>query len=120
MYQETNKAFVYAGAWRDAPYSLYQAGHALWSNTAGHTATFTFTGKSAAWYGPKGPTRGQAKIWVDGTYRRTIDLYASGFQARNLLLSITWAAPGKHTIRIEVVGTAGRPTVAIDAFGVIP
>jgi hypothetical protein len=120
MYQETNAAFAYTGTWQAAPYPDYQADNARWTNTAGHTATFTFTGRSAAWYGPKGPTRGKAKVFVDGVYRRTFDLYASSFDPTNVIFSISWAAAGKHTIRIEVVGTPGRPTVAIDAFGVIP
>jgi hypothetical protein len=120
FYQETSRHIAYTGTWRDAPYSLYQEGHALWTNTAGHTATFTFTGSAAAWYGPKGPTRGKARIYVDGAYLRTIDLYAPGFQARNTILSLSWAASGPHAIRVQVVGTPGRPTVAIDAFSLTP
>ncbi len=119
-FQETHSAIAYTGSWRNADHDQYLAKRALWINDAGATATFTFSGRSVAWYGPKGPTRGKAKVYVDGVYRRTQDLYASGYQARNLILSVSWAAPGKHTIRIEVVGTANRPTVAIDAFVVTP
>ncbi len=33
---------------------------------------------------------------------------------------MTWATSGKHTVRIEVVGTGGHPMVAIDEFVVTP
>jgi hypothetical protein len=119
-YQETHAAIAYTGSWSNADHDQYLAKRALWTNAAGATATFTFTGRSVAWYGPMGPTRGKAKVYVDGVYRRTQDLYASGYRARNLILSVSWAAPGKHTIKLEVVGTPNRPTVAIDAFVVTP
>jgi hypothetical protein len=120
LYQETHKAIAYTGTWQAAPYPAYSGGNARWTNTKGHTATFTFTGRTAAWYGPKGPTRGQVKVYIDGAYRRTYDLYASSYRASNQILSISWASAGTHTIKLEVVGTPGRPTVAIDVFAVVP
>ena len=65
---------------------------------------------------PKGPGRGAAKIWVDGTYVGTYSLYASSFQARRIVWSRGWAASGTHAVSVVVVGTAGHPRVDVDAF----
>jgi hypothetical protein len=115
-YQETHSAVAYTGAWRAAPYPSYAAGNARWTNQTGATAVFTFTGRTVAWYGPSGPTRGRAWVFVDGVYARTVDLYASSFQPRTRIFSKALANGGPHTLRIEVVPTKGRHTVAIDQF----
>ena len=111
---QSNRRIDYDGRWGAARHPAYSADTIRWSNSAGATATFQFTGRSVAWIGPRGPTRGKAHVYVDGRYSRTIDLYASRFQARNTVWSQTWTKAGGHTIRIEVVGTRGRPTVGID------
>lgn len=87
-----------------------------WAKAAGASATLRFTGLSAAWRGPVGPTRGQAKIYVDGVYRKTVDLYNSTFVASRSLYTATFATNATRTLKIVVSGTSGRPVVAIDAF----
>ena len=93
-------------------------GAVRYATTAGATATFTFTGSKVIWYGPVGPTRGQAKIRIDGTYVTTVNLFRSSFVARKAVFAKGWAAAGKHTLQIEVVGTPGHPYVAIDQLAV--
>jgi hypothetical protein len=115
-YQETHSAVVYTGAWREAPYPDYAGRNARWTNETGAGATFTFTGRTVAWFGPSGPTRGRAWVFVDGMYARTVDMYALHFQPRTRLFSTPFAEAGPHTLRIEVVTTKGRSTVAIDQF----
>ena len=120
-YQETSKWITWKGEkWAPAPYPSYLGDNARWTNVAGHTAAFVFTGKAWTWHGPKGPTRGKAKVYVDGVYYRTVDAYASSFKARNVLLTINWPSSGRHVVTVAVVGTPGRPTIAIDAFAVVP
>jgi hypothetical protein len=53
---------------------------------------------------------------VDGVYARTVNLHRGTFKARLAAFSTSWKASGKHTVRIEVVGTSGHPMVAIDEF----
>ena len=84
--------------------------------TAGATATITFTGKRIVWYGPVGPTRGKARILVDGVAVRTVDLHRSGFTGHAALFSRSWSAKGTHTLTIQVLGTKRHPMVAIDEF----
>ena len=81
-----------------------------YATKAGAKATFTFNGSRVTWYGPVGPTRGQARVYVDGKLASTVDLHRSSFAARSAVFSKAWATAGKHTLVIEVVGTA-RPSV---------
>jgi hypothetical protein len=49
---------------------------------------------------------------------KTVDLYRSRFAARKAVFSKAWTDSARHTLVIEVVGTAGRPYVAIDELAV--
>ena len=117
-YQETSAKMAYSGRWQSASYRGYAGGAARYATAAGSSATFTFSGTQLVWYGPVGPTRGQARIRLDGAYVRTVSLYASSFTARTAIFSMRWATAGPHTLVIEVVGTAGHPYVAIDELAV--
>jgi hypothetical protein len=117
-YSEKSAAIMYTGTWKLAGHPGYTGDQAKYATAAGAAARFTFTGSRVIWYGPVGPTRGKAKIGIDGVYVKTIDLYRSGFTAHKALFSKSWKTAGKHSIVIQVVGTPGRPYVAIDGFGV--
>ena len=73
-------------------------------------------GNRITWYGPVGPTRGKARILVDGVAVRTVDLHNPGFKGHAALFSRTWKAKGAHTLTIQVLGTKRHPMVAIDEF----
>ena len=118
-YSETSSKIAYRGAWRTAGFSGYAGNAAKYDTKAGASATFTFSGSRVVWYGPVGPTRGMARVLVDGTYLKTVDLYARSFTARKAVFSKSWASAGAHTLTIEVLGTAGHPYVAIDGFTVV-
>jgi hypothetical protein len=117
-YQDTNSAIAWRGIWSKASYRSYAGGTVRYSTTAGASASLAFSGRAVSWNGPVGPTRGRARIYVDGRLVRTVDLGASGFTARRTIFSTSWSTSGAHTIRIEVLGTAGRPMVAIDELRV--
>ena len=117
-YSETSVSIVYAGSWKSASYGRYAGGAARYATAAGATATFTFTGTRVSWYGPVGPTRGQARISIDGAYVRTVNLYRRSFKAHSAVFSESWTTAGAHTLVIQVVGTAGHPYVAIDELAV--
>ena len=117
-YAETAGTIVYRGAWTLASHTSYAGRAVKYATQAGATASFTFSGKRIIWYGPVGPTRGQARIRIDGSYVKTVDLRTNAFTARRAIFSASWKASAKHTIVIEVVGNAGHPYVAIDEFAV--
>ncbi|MEX2183218.1 MAG: transglycosylase SLT domain-containing protein [Chloroflexota bacterium] len=119
-YSERSKAVTYEGTWRTAGHHRYAGDKVRYATKAGATATFSFTGRSVVWWGPIGPTRGKARVYVDGALVKTVDLGRRSFSARKAVFKKSWDTPGAHTLTIEVVGTKGRPMVAIDEFVVTP
>jgi hypothetical protein len=112
--QESNSTIAYTGTWKVASHHAYAGDKARYATAAGASFEFTFTGRKITWYGPEGPTRGKAKVYVDGVYRKTVDTGHGSFLARSALFTASWSGPGEHTIRVVVVGTSGRPMVALD------
>lgn len=115
-FSERSVAVSYTGTWKTASFSRYAGGRVRYARTAGASATFTFTGRKVVWYGPAGPTRGKAKVYVDGVFARTVDFHRRAFSARLAGFKASWSTNGPHTIRIVVQGSAGHPMVAIDEF----
>lgn len=114
-YSEKSARISYAGTWKSARHDGYAGDAVRYATRAGSTATLTFTGKSVTWYGPVGPTRGKARVSIDGKLVKTVDLHRSGFIAHAAVFSKT-LAKGAHTLKIEVLGTARHPMVALDEF----
>jgi hypothetical protein len=113
-FSERSASIAYSGSWSSASYAGYAGGAVRYSTRAGSAASFTFTGTKILWYGPTGPTRGTARVSIDGTYVKTVDLQRSSFSAHVAVFGRSWTTAGRHTITIEVVGTSTHPMVAID------
>ena len=115
-YSERSSLVAYAGSWSRARHRSYRGDAVRQSKREGATATFRFTGRQVAWNAPKGPTRGKARLYIDGLYVKTVDLYARRFDPTNRIYTKAFAQSGAHALTIMVVGTRGRPVVAIDEF----
>ncbi len=59
---------------------------------------------------------GQAYVYVDGVKAATVDLKSSTTKYRDAIWTKTWTTSAKHTIKIVVVGTKGRPTITTDGL----
>jgi GH25 family lysozyme M1 (1,4-beta-N-acetylmuramidase) len=116
LHQQSSRSISYRGTWRTVTASSASGGSLKYATTRGASATFTFSGAAVSWVAAKGPTRGAAKIYVDGHYWALFSLYSSKSQSRRIVFSRTWASNGTHTLKIIVVGTSGHPRVDIDAF----
>ena len=114
--QETNGGITYSRGWAPATHSGYAEGRVVYSDRDGSTATYKLYAKTVSWIGPVGPTRGKARVWIDGVSVGVVDLRRSSFKARITLFSKAWSRAGDHTLTIEVIGS-GRP-VAIDEFAI--
>ena len=112
---DSSTSVTYRGTWATASYATYLGTRAHWTRSSGATTTYRFSGTSVSVIGPRGPGRGRSAVYVDGTYRGTIDQLASTFAPRRVLFVVN-IADGTHTIVVKALGTAGRPMVAIDAF----
>jgi transglycosylase-like protein len=108
---DNSAAIAYRSTWSAARYPAYSGHRVTYATRSGASATVTFTGTGVAWFGPVGPTRGTARVYIDGRAVASVDLRRSSFSAHKLLFARALAA-GKHTFRI-VVTSSGRP-VAID------
>jgi hypothetical protein len=117
-FSEKSATIAYSGAWSSAGYPRYAGDAVKYATRAGATASFTFSGTKVVWYGPVGPTRGQARVLIDGVAVGTVNLHSSTFNPRKAVFSKTWKTAGKHVLVIQVVGTAGHPYVAIDELAV--
>ena len=113
---ETSASIAYRGSWHSARHGGYAGGAVRYATKAGASATVAFTGSRITWFGPVGPTRGKARILVDGVAVRVVDLHRSGFKTRTVLFTKAWSAKGAHTLTIQVLGTKRHPMVAIDEF----
>jgi hypothetical protein len=118
-YQDASAAIKYVPAWSGTSSTAYYGGTARYTNTAGRSASLTFTGRSVSWLAALGPTRGSARVYVDGHLISTVNLNSVTSTARRVVFAKTWSASGTHTIKVVVVGTAGHPRVDVDAFFVL-
>ena len=118
MLEENAANIVYKRRWYNASISDASGGATRWSKRRGAIAKLTFTGRSVAWVAPVSGKRGKAKVFIDGVMVAKVNLRASARQ-RVLVFSRSWATAGTHTIKIKVLGTAGRPRVDLDGLVVL-
>jgi len=104
--------------WRGNP--CFQ-GTEHYSNQTGATATFTFTGIKARFYGCRRNDLGIAEIAVDGEAKATVDLYQP-LREYTKLYETHKLPPGEHTLEVKVTGKkhpdSANHYVIVDAFGV--
>ncbi|MET8166416.1 peptidoglycan recognition protein [Streptomyces sp. NPDC005329] len=112
--QETSA--VRSGSWTARSSTSYLGGKSYSSGSKGASLTWTFTGRSASWVVSRASTSGQAYVYVDGTKAATVDLKSAGTLYRQAIWTKTWTGSAKHTIKIVVVGTSGRPTITTDGL----
>ena len=116
---ERSSAITYRGKWRIARHGGYGGDVVRYAQSKGASATVRFTARRIAWHGPTGPTRGKAKVYVDGRYVRTVDLRRAVFDPRATLFRTGWSKVSSHSLTIVVVGSRGHPIVAIDDFTIV-
>ncbi len=119
LVQQSSSAVKFGGTWTSTSSTSYSGRSAKYAKAARASATYTFTGRSIALVTTTSNTRGKVKLYVNGVYKATVDLYRSSTQYRVLAWQMTWATSGTRTIKLVVVGTAGRPRVDLDAFAVL-
>ena len=81
--------------------------------------TFTVTGKAIAWVAPKGSRMGRAKVYVDGIYKGTINLYTASTSVRQVVFQYAWPAIGSHSLKVVLFGPASHPSVDVDGLIVV-
>ncbi len=110
----------YTRTWTTRTLAAYSGGSARSAKAARASARLTFTGRAVSVVLATGPARGKARIYIDGVYKETVDLRSpTAAQYRYQAFAKRWPTVGTHSVRVVVVGTAGRPRVDLDAFAVL-
>lgn len=104
------------GKWTAKSSSSYLGGKSLTSSAKNASLTWTFTGRSAAWVVSRAATSGQAYVYVDGKKVATVDLKSASTKYRDAIWTRSWSTSAKHTVKIVVVGTKGRPALTTDGL----
>ncbi|MFF3944984.1 peptidoglycan recognition protein [Streptomyces sp. NPDC001902] len=112
--QETSATKV--GKWSAKSSTSYLGGKSLTSSSKNASLTWTFTGRSVGWVVSRASTSGQAYVYVDGVKAATVDLKSSTTAYRQTIWSKTWSTSAKHTLKVVVVGTSGRPAITTDGI----
>jgi len=137
-YEETSPGLSWTGTWTNFSYPSYSGGSTKYTNRAGASATFTFSGIQVSLIALKHPNRGIAKIYIDGTPivngdtalsgdtgsdKSGVDLYRLTAKYQSLAYTSPVLTSGSHTIAIEVTGlknaSATNCYVDVDAFDVV-
>ncbi|MGW1544580.1 N-acetylmuramoyl-L-alanine amidase [Streptomyces sp. NPDC002309] len=105
-----------SGSWTTRSSTSYLGGKSYSSGSKGASLTWTFTGRSASWVVSRASTSGQAYVYVDGVKVSTVDLKSSTTLYRQAIWTKAWTSSAKHTVKIVVVGTSGRPTITTDGL----
>ena len=115
-YSEQSSLVTYKGSWPRRYHTDYRGNYARSAAVRGASATFRFKGSAVAWAGAVGPDRGRANVYIDGVFKKTVDLHATSFRAQNILYQVTFSRSASHTLKVVVLGTARHPRITVDGF----
>jgi GH25 family lysozyme M1 (1,4-beta-N-acetylmuramidase) len=114
--QQSSSYVAYSTGWATSYTTSAIGGSLKYTTSAGAWASYSFSGAGISWVAYKGPNRGSALVYIDGSLAGTVSLYASTYQSKRVVFSRTWDSNEWHTIRIVNLATAGRPRIDLDAF----
>lgn len=116
----------YSGEWNSGSGCGNQCfrGDDHWSNIAGNTATFTFTGTQIGLLSVRDVGNGIAGISIDGGEEQLVDYYGTPRVGQQFNYLSPKLDPGKHTLTVRVTGeknpASGSTYVSIDRAEVWP
>ena len=64
----------------------------------------------------KGPGRGKAAIYLDGTLKTTVDTYATANLNRVVVWDTELTGTANHTVKVVNLATSGHPRIDVDAY----
>jgi hypothetical protein len=115
-YQESSAAIRWSGTWRAGVNTAFWGGRDRYATATGAKASLTFTGRSFAWVGSLGPSRGWVNVYVNGRFVKSVNLHATTNAYRRVLFSTSWPTAASRTVTIRISGTARHPRGDVDAF----
>jgi hypothetical protein len=117
-------SFSRSGSWSRSLASWDFRGAHYTSRTAGNRLSLAFTGRTLTLGVVKAPSGGYVDVYLDGKRTQRLDTWASSTRARQLVRVGSWAASGRHTVLLVVVGAhragATGSYVRLDSATVTP
>jgi hypothetical protein len=113
---ESSTNITYSGIWKTASVASAYGGALAYTTKANASASFTIGGLGIAWVSPTGPTRGTARVLIDGVDQPMVNLNTPTAKARQVVFTISWPTAGTHTITIINQATAGHPRIDLDGL----
>ncbi len=112
-------SFRYSSGWSTFSSNQYYRGSVRYTSTNGASGAITFSGGAWAYLvATKAPTRARAKVYIDGKYVRTINLYSAKVAFRQSIYLGSLSGTGNHTVKLVNLWTSGRKTLDIDGVAV--
>ncbi|MFF5406726.1 family 43 glycosylhydrolase [Streptomyces misionensis] len=111
---------AYTGSWNSGTGCAAQCfwGDDHWSDLAGNTATFTFTGTRIALLSVRDTGNGYAALSIDGGAEQRLDYYGAIRTGETLQFLSPRLPYGRHTLRVRVTGEhdaqSGASFVSVD------
>ena len=107
-----------------SPWTRFTSGAAfggtyVGASEAGAWVKKPFIGTDIALIGVKASNAGRATIYCDGNATATGDFYSAVVATRQIVAYCHFEKSGQHSIEIVNEGTAGRPSLYVDAFAIL-
>jgi subtilisin family serine protease len=116
LVQDSSTTLSKTGTWRVSRSGSWAGGTTRYTKGQGASIGRSFTGKGIALVAPRGPKRGAARVYIDGTLAQTIHLHAKRLHPRLILFTRTWKTTATHSIRVVGLATPHQRRVDVDAF----
>lgn len=96
----------YSGNWVEKKDELSYEGKYQETGEAGNSIEFTFTGADIYWRAVRSPQSGQADVYLDGQFRKTVDCYSPRSTSDEVFVYVKTGldANTPHTIKVVVKG----------------
>lgn len=121
-HDDTEPAVSYTGTWITYTGTPGYKGTATGSVYSGDSAAVSFSGRGIMLRMVKGPSQGIARVYLDGMYKGTVDLYKPSWQYDVLVKTFSSLSAGPHTLRVVVSGQKNAASsgyeVRLDSFQV--
>lgn len=121
---DKHSSVTYSTGWSNWNDSRDFEGSERFTNRAGDSVQYSFTGSAIRYLSMKQPNMGKVDVYIDGTLAQAgIDAYAPSVTKQVVLFEKTDLAAGPHTIKVVCTGTknasASNTVCALDAFASI-
>lgn len=116
-------SLISGGIWNSSTNPGFSGGIVKYSNRKNAAIGTSFSGSGVMWIATKAAMLGKADVYIDGTYKTTVDLYNPTVLHQQIAYSNLALSNSSHTIKIVVRGdknpSATNTFIDVDAVDVV-